>query len=354
MSSEWHFDDEQLALLVDGNSDGENALLREHLKTCQQCRTAYEDALRYQSMWQADPTVFRADDELLSLATSVANPTALQVSPRRRQVPEATPFWRSWAPVFGTAAVILVMAAAYLGVMPNGFDDPLQRAYSTLLPPVEEAVEQASLGGSIVIPGAETAAGETIPLFRAGFVTENETLTNALSGLTTMYHKHPQEPRFAHGLVSGYLAVGQIDNANLFVQDARRRFPSDTQLMVLEGLVAYRLNELDRAQRLLTTALRNDPGYGPALVNLGLVEYEMGQWDSARRMFEQVRTQFSGSPLEDRATTLISSTVDFRRPRPVIASLHPTLYFRTGERYVYPAHRGGSEHEHIPSSRLSG
>jgi TolA-binding protein len=45
-------------------------------------------------------------------------------------------------------------------------------------------------------------------------------------------------------------------------------------------------------------------------VNLGLVQYERGQWDSARRVFETVRTQFAGSPLEDRATALLAGLLN--------------------------------------------
>ena len=96
----------------------------------------------------------------------------------------------------------------------------------------------------------------------------------------------------------------------MFVEDARRQFPSDIRFLVLEALVAYRLNDMNRAERLLQTAVHSDPGYGPALVNLGLVQYERGQWDSARRVFQSVQTQFAGSPLEDRATALLTGLLN--------------------------------------------
>ena len=77
--------------------------------------------------------------------------------------------------------------------------------------------------------------------------------------------------------------------------------------MILEAIVAYRSSDMVRAERLLQFALQQDPLSGVALLNLGLVQYEQGQWDVARRTFESVRTRFAGSPLEQRAATLLSS-----------------------------------------------
>jgi TolA-binding protein len=67
---------------------------------------------------------------------------------------------------------------------------------------------------------------------------------------------------------------------------------------------------MDRAERLLQSALANDPDNGAAMLNLALVQYEMGQVDSARRTLEMVRSHFPGSPLEARATVLISDLLN--------------------------------------------
>ena len=69
MTSEWHLSEEQLAMLVEGNAgEGDSALLREHLKMCPDCATAYEDVAHYRAIWQADASVFRTSDDLLALA----------------------------------------------------------------------------------------------------------------------------------------------------------------------------------------------------------------------------------------------------------------------------------------------
>ncbi|HET6348798.1 MAG TPA: tetratricopeptide repeat protein, partial [Candidatus Krumholzibacteria bacterium] len=74
--------------------------------------------------------------------------------------------------------------------------------------------------------------------------------------------------------------------------------------------VAYRTNDLDRAENLLRTALDTNPRDGAALLNLALVQYETGQWESARRTLQLVRTEFPGSALETRASTLITGLLN--------------------------------------------
>jgi Flp pilus assembly protein TadD len=302
MASEWHLSEEQLALLVEGSAgEGDNALLREHLRMCPDCAAAFEDVARYRAVWQADASVFRASDELVALAERV--PVREPVTANREPL-AVRPFWRSWAPVVGMAAVAVVLIAALAVWQPGQFQR--DAGYAELLPPLQQAVAVASMGGSIVIPGGEAAAGTTSPMHRAGIAAQDEIITSSLDRLANVYHEHPGDSDVAHWLISGYLATGQLDNADLFIEDTRRRFPSDIRFIVLEALVAYRLNDMNRAERLLQTAVNSDPAYGPALVNLGLVQYEQGQWESARRVFETVQTQFAGSPLEDRATALLT------------------------------------------------
>jgi tetratricopeptide (TPR) repeat protein len=300
MASEWHLSEEQLASLVEGDSGGESALLREHLRKCPDCAAAFEDVARYRAVWMADASVFRASDDLVAMAKSIP---ARGAETATREPLAGRSMWRAWAPVLGPAAVALVLVTALLVWQPGRI--VRDTTYADLLPPLQQAVAVASMQGSILIPGGEASASTTSPMHRAGIVAQNEMITSALNRLSDVYFKNPGNPDIAHWLISGYLATGQLDNADVFVEDARRRFPSDNRFLVLEALVAYRLNDMNRAERLLQAAVDRDPAYGPALVNLGLVQYERGQWDSARRVFETVRTQFAGSPLEDRANALL-------------------------------------------------
>lgn len=306
MVSDRHLSQEQLALLVEGGgSESQLAWLREHLRMCPECASAYTDTLRYRAIWEADASLFRASDELVELARRVPERSMETAHREPRAVPS---FWRSWVPALGgVAAVIALVAAAWLW-MPGKFLH--NDGYAALLPPLQQAVVVASMEGSIVIPGGESAAGTTTPQYRAGTVAQDDIIAASLDRLADVYNEAPGNPDVAHWLISGYLATGQLDNADLFVVDARRRFPSDIRFIVLEALIAYRLDDMDRAERLLQTAVTANPAYGPALVNLGLVQYERGQIDAARRTFETVRVQFAGSPLEERANALISGLLN--------------------------------------------
>jgi len=305
MVSDRHLSEEQLALLVEGGeSEGNLAWLREHLRMCPDCASAYTDALRYRAIWGADASVFRASDELVALARSVADTGTAAAN---SEPLAAKSFWRSWSPALGGAAAVIALVAAAALWMPGQIRH--NDGYAALLPPLQRAVDVASMEGSIVIPGAEAVA-TTTPQYRAGTVAQDDIIAASLDRLADVYNKAPGNADVAHWLISGYLATGQLDNADLFVVDARRRFPSDIRFLVLEALIAYRLDDMDRAERLLQTAVTTNPAYGPALVNLGLVQYERGQVDAARRTFETVRVQFAGSPLEERANALISGLLN--------------------------------------------
>jgi hypothetical protein len=202
----------------------------------------------------------------------------------------------------GAAIVVLVMVVAqWRPLMPGQ-----QPHYTAYVDPIREAVTNASTSGAIVIPGGETAVATSTPLHRSGRVDPDPVITEALRELTRAYSDRRTSPDVAHCLVSGFLATGQLDNARVYVQDARLRYPDDLRFIVLDALVAYRSNDMPRAERLLQIALQTDPHNGAALINLGLVQYEQGHWDLARRTFEIVRTRFAGSPLEARAATLLS------------------------------------------------
>lgn len=295
MTPELHLTEEQLAVLVEGSMDEtELGLLREHLRACPPCREAYGDTLRYRGIWVSDASALKAPENLVVRARRVA--TTRTRSERR-----------SWRPglVPALAAVAVIVSGVSLWRAEFSSRDT---GYVDLLRPVQVAVKNASSGGSIVIPGAETAA--TTAAYRSGFVPASEAIAEALNNLTVMYRDGSATPDVAHWLISGFLATGDLETASVYANDARVRYPGDSRFLVLDALVAYRSRDMARAERLLQTVLRDDPQNGAAMINLGLVQYELGQWDLARRTFELARSRFAGSPLEMRAATLLSDLLN--------------------------------------------
>ncbi len=293
-----HLTETQLAALVDESlSDGERAFLVEHLRACEHCHAAFRDTVRYRAILMSDSTVFRAPDAMMDLARRVARPARSErVAPRLRWFEP-----RLAAGLCAAAVVVTVSVVWYTHRQP---------APSTQwLPTLKQAAASASADGSIVLPGVEEVVAATTAEHRTGFVQADESINSALSGLTTAYRERPNAD-VAHWLISGYLATGEVEKGRVYIQDARLRFPDDSRFLVLDAIVAYRTSDLDRAENLLREALDVNPRDGAALVNLALVQYETGQWDSARRTLQMVRTEFAGSPLEIRASTLMSDLLN--------------------------------------------
>jgi hypothetical protein len=298
--TELHLTDEQLAALVDESlGDSERSFLVEHLRVCETCHAAYRDTIRYRAILMADASVFRAPDAMIELARRMARP---------ERISQPAPRFRWFAPrlVAGLSAAAVLTTA---GVVWYTHHQPAQAPYSEWVPTLKQAAASASADGSIVLPGLEEVVAATTSEHRSGFVQADETISSALSGLTSAYRDNP-DPDVAHWLISGYLATGELETGRLYIQDARLRFPDDGRFLVLDAIVAYRMSDMARAETLLRAALEENPRDGAALLNLALVQYESGQMDSARRTLQLVQSQFAGSPLETRATTLISDLLN--------------------------------------------
>ncbi len=298
MMTELHLTDAQLAALVDESlGDSERAFLVEHLRSCESCHSAYRETVLYRAILLTDSTIFRAPDAVMDMARRVARPEVpTRPAPRFR--------WFEPRLVAGlTAATVVVIAgvAWYTHHQPD--------SYSEWLPTLKQAAASASAEGSIVLPGLEEVVAASAPEYRTGFVQADDAITTALAGLTNAYRDSPNA-EVAHWLIGGFLATGDVETSRIYVQDARLRFPEDSRFVVLDAIVAYRMNDMARAETLLRTALDVNPHDGAALLNLALVQYESGQLDSARRTLQLVQSQFAGSPLEARATTLISGLLN--------------------------------------------
>ena len=304
-----HLTDEQLAQLVDGSiADPARVLLEEHLRACRACFGAYEDALRYSAVWETDPAIFRAPASIATIAHETPVRAGRQHAEHEREahggILSTRVSWRSLMPALGAAVVVVAMVTALAMWRPDMMR-PAPSEYSELFGPVKAAVEEASTGGAIILPGAEAVAAFTVPEFRSGRATASEHVSAALASLAVAYRDDDTPPEVAHWLISGFLAMGELESARLYSEDSRRRYPGDERFVILEAIVAYRSNDMKRAERLLQLALRENPRNGAALLNLGLVQYEQGHFDVARQTLETVRLEFAGSPLERRAAALL-------------------------------------------------
>jgi hypothetical protein len=303
----YHLPHEEIASFIDGTvGEIDKARIRVHLQNCTDCLESYRYAVRYGGAQEGMPADDTPSAEALSAAKAIAERNQRQRlpvgRPRRRRLPRLNPVGRM---VFSTAAVaVFVVAVFWLRPGPAGdaFDP-----FSEGLAPVTRAMISASERNPLVLPGVENDLGERPATLRSGPAPITLRLDNSLSVLAVAYNDESVSSDEAQWLIGGYLATGQIENARVYIANARARYAEDTDLLVLEGILAYNDNDLEVARGIFETALRRDSENVVAAFNLAVVASEMGD-ARAGSLFERVMKLAPGSSLAGRAEAYLSET----------------------------------------------
>jgi tetratricopeptide (TPR) repeat protein len=305
-SRHYHPSQEEIASFIEGSSgEFESGRIRDHIASCARCLEAYRYAVRYRGMHEDVPATVTPSDRALRAAKSIAEVEHLHTGDDRREK-------RRWIPGLGpagriamSAAVVAVFAAALIWLRPvpraEGFDP---RAGEIV--PVTEAMEVASERNPWVLPGIEGDLSEPVVL-RSGPVTITRELDYALSKLAVAYNDGSLASDEAQWLIGGYIATGQIENARVYLADAIERYPSDLDLIVLEGVLAYCADDLSKAAESFAFVLGEEEHHIVAAFNLAMVEKETGNAAKARECFERVRRLGPDRPLAKRAEVALES-----------------------------------------------
>jgi tetratricopeptide (TPR) repeat protein len=278
-----HLSVDEIAVLAEGEvgaQERDTALA--HLAICRSCMAVYADAVRYRAAWLARPDLFRTPDTLVRFALEALRrdegpPT------RRTRVP--TPV----APMVAVAATFVIVAGVALvwGGFGRGHGD------SKLAAPIRTALETSSATG-LVIPGGERGANTPPPGLRSGDAVTPLDLETAVEQARTRYESGQRSPADGYAVAAGLLALGQLDAARGYSDEARRRAPEDFRLHVLAANIAYRSNDLGTAERELRSALQIRRGDPVASLDLALVLSEKGQTDAAIRVLTPLAGTGSG------------------------------------------------------------
>ena len=311
-ASNGHISAEGLAQLAEGSG----TLTEEqwqHLCRCRSCFAACAEAVRYRSAWLHEPESFSVPADLQRAAAAIAEPgrAADRTLPARigwqgrvarglaSSLSRLLPPRRALASV--VAAVVLV-AVLLVALQRSPTHEP------ATLDSVRLAMVEASAAG-MILPGTESDELPSLPAYRSGLTNEDETLRNALADLARRRVEQPENQDYAFWLVAGNLAAGQIDNAGVFVRQARQAFPDDIRLPVLEAIIAYRRSELDRAEELLREAIRRDPDDEVARFNLAILLRERGGESEARFLLQ--RNLGTGTTLLDRRARAVLDSLGY-------------------------------------------
>lgn len=264
-----HLAEEQLAALVEGGLEGEEArLAKEHLARCRTCMSAYADTVRLRQDWR-------------STTSTPAPSTGWQFGGRR-------------ASAFALAASLALLVVAGAWFITGGQDhDPQFGEIQALL-------DRASHRG-LMLPGTAGAAWDPLPLTRTGgFDTAGTAdVRQTLKGLKD----HPEQGTSAAIEIAGYLALDDLAMADIRTRRELDAGKDDPDLFLVAGILAYRQSRLADAQSHLHRAVLEQPDDPVALFNFALVLSETGSTDQARGLFEDLAAR-KDLPLASRRAEL--------------------------------------------------
>lgn len=107
------------------------------------------------------------------------------------------------------------------------------------------------------------------------------------------YENHREEdtpsrfPEIVKNIALIHAQMGDNDKAMAAVQEARKRNPSDLNLILTEANIYIELGEKEKFQSLMSEAIAQDPNNANLYYNLAVVTSDLGEKDAARGYYEK-------------------------------------------------------------------
>jgi hypothetical protein len=304
ITNESHPTEGEMARLIEGTLDAaERRRIAEHLRSCRDCFETYHDSAVYRWLFESGSPSFASTAETANAGFGIvpgsrvpggADAEGKRSSLRRRLVFQIA------------AACIVVFAAAVLWHR-TAERDGEHAPRPTELAPVRSALETASQWGPFVLPEGARVLDRPASARRSGSVPMNDSLKFSLDRLYSLYRADRASSGAVYFLIAGKYVTGQIDIARDLAIDARRKYPEDPRIAVVEALIAYSDGDLERSARLLRAIIEREPDDPIASLDLAIVLAAKGDNGEARELLKNVRERFAGTPLAARAETLLKS-----------------------------------------------
>lgn len=293
-----HLSSAEIAILVDGNPQGAvTDERRDHLATCPECYAAYAEAVTERLGHPSSEKAESVPADWITAATALA--TAGRKAQRDRR-----PTRLGLRPAFIGCAAVAAMILIVVWHWPDSPSGPIPN-----LDPGHQAQLVAALMASsqegMILPGGEGAANVERPVYRGDEIPAGAALSAAIDDATNAYLATESSADLAVQVIGAEIAIGQIGNARVMLEHARRRFTTDDRLIVLEAVIAYRQSELVRAEELLRQVVPDDGGCAAALFNLGFLLGELGRTEEARPYLERARRARPSTQLAARAARML-------------------------------------------------
>jgi len=278
-----HIQSNQIRSFAEGRlGEIAHARVYSHIHCCKECYGTYQslvaDSSDQQSPTEAILTPFTARRRLSELLPGLYRP-------RLRYV-------------ILNALVLLLVVGVWWG-RPLG--DGTQAAHDPDI--LIRAMTAASRNSDIVFPGADVAViSDDRPGSEAPGAHQVAGCLEYFSARLTRGHNRPKDLFL---LAGGYLAVNHTDDARDVLRCCPSGSATDSQLLHMEALVAFRDDRLDDARALLQSSLdiKDD---AVARLNLGVVYRALGDVENAQICFQRASQMSGDSALGQRARKLSS------------------------------------------------
>jgi tetratricopeptide (TPR) repeat protein len=293
----------EIARAIEGGVGGADERLVAHLRSCSECFDIYQDSAMSLGLWMEEAPAY----QLQRLAEEMKRyfPASAETRPGRIRGSAEAPGARRrylWRTGLATAAAaVVVVAVLWLGITQLG-NTVITR--STILP-IRTAVETVSMWGPMILPGGESAIGNPTGVFRSGYVETNAEIEASLSTLFEAYGGKSASAGIAYWLAAGYVSTGQVNLAREVVNDAQKRFPGDPRVQSAAGVIADIDGDLERAEGIFRRLLERNPEDAVTRINLAVVLTEQNKLEDAESVLSEVLARHAGTPLAQRAKSII-------------------------------------------------
>jgi tetratricopeptide (TPR) repeat protein len=293
-----HLPDEDLALLSEGRLHGEDGRrAQRHLAACRRCMAAYADTVSYRAAWLADPASFAGDPGLVRAgirARRLPESRAPAISGRSFSFkrPRRTPL------AVGAGALAIAVAVVVVrGV--SGVPGPMV----TDVPPAIAAALESESSRGLVLPGGEAGALRASRLLR-GSPLGDASMRRSVDSCVSLYESGQRTPHVAYVAGAGCLALGQLDLARDYANEAIALHRSDPALLALAADIRLRSSDEAGAEQLLRRALRQRPRDPTLTLNLAIVLREQGRVSESCRLLKTLAHRARVDPVGARARSL--------------------------------------------------
>ena len=309
-----HLTDEELARMVEcGGREGTEDWMWDHIRDCDRCFDAFQEAAVYRGLWESDGTLFESTEELVSTGLPVAGgglPEGADRSPGLRSGRgTSTPRPFRYASVIGAAATLFIIWS----LMQIADRSRLSTADEARFAPVRTAVETITGHGAFVLPGGERGiSSDNGAVYRSGYVAMDDSLRVSLASMFRSYRSGDYSSELIYWLIAGYIAIGEISTARELTAHARSLDIDDPRIAVADAIISFASGDHDHAEGVLRDLLRTDPGNHFARIDIAVVLMQRGGTIEAEGMLTYIIDTCEDEYLLTRARALLAKNRTLR------------------------------------------